>query len=458
MLTKWGWKNFHLKVRMKGGGGGGGAGVVDYPVHMKNWHSMALDHTGIDTLTSSMTDIINAAFGADPYTGETAYDPSADITAYELAITNFDTLLAGINEPFDWAALFVQAETSLGTPVAVANAADVGVIGDIAVGDAVVGNIAVGDIAVPDIVDTIDVDGISEAEIVADIDAFADQLDDEINIKVLPRFESGMLDINAVASSAYAIGRSTIEGFRNREVAKHASALRLAAEYKNADMELGNVKLHLNVRQINVNKSLEVEKTNINKDVEIEKINLSKDIDIERTNISKDIDIGKTNITKDVSLEQMSTEIKNINAQIGTANAKAIIAFHAMYLEGSSQMLKFLLSKYTWEEAYMRVVIEGKRIKIVAKKEEAGVNLEIDEAAATWDLEVFQHGANLLASIGGGTMIPGEKKGKSQASSAIGGALAGAAAGAMVGSVVPGIGTAVGAVVGGVLGAASSFL
>ena len=457
MLTKWGWKNFHLKVRMKGGGGGG-AGVVDYPVHMKNWHSMALDHTGVDTLTSSMTDIINAAFGADPYTGETAYDPSADITAYELAITNFDTLLAGINEPFDWAALFVQAETSLGTPVAVANAADVGVIGDIAVGDAVVGNIAVGDIAVPDIVDIIDVDGISEAEIVADIDAFADQLDDEINIKVLPRFESGMLDINAVASSAYAIGRSTIEGFRNREVAKHASALRLAAEYKNADMELGNVKLHLNVRQINVNKSLEVEKTNINKDVEIEKINLSKDIDIERINISKDIDIGKTNITKDVSLEQMSTEIKNINAQIGTANAKAIIAFHAMYLEGSSQMLKFLLSKYTWEEAYMRVVIEGKRIKIVAKKEEAGVNLEIDEAAATWDLEVFQHGANLLASIGGGTMIPGEKKGKSQASSAIGGALAGAAAGAMVGSVVPGIGTAVGAVVGGVLGAASSFL
>lgn len=439
MITKWGWKNFHLKVNMKGGGGGG-AGIVDYPVYMKTWHGQMLDHGGVDVPTSSITDLINVALGNDPYTGEIAYNPDADITAYEAAVTAFAALLAGINEPVDWAVLFAQAETSLGAPTPAAAMPDVGAIGDIAVGDAVVADIVVADIA-----DTIDVDGISEAEIVADIDALADQLDDEITTKVLPRFESGMLDINAVASSAYAIGKSTIEGFRNREVAKHASTLRLAAEYKNADIELENEKLHLAVRQINVNKTLEVEKTNITKDVEVEKSNISKDVSIEGSNLGKD-----------VSLEQMSTEIKKFNAQIAIDNAKAVIAFHSMYIEGSSQMLNFLLSKYAWEEAYMKVVIEGKRIKIVAKKEEADINLDIDESAATWDLNVVQHGANLLASIGGGTYIPNEKK-KNAMGSALGGALSGAVAGSLYGAsegskVSVGWGTLIGAVLGAAVG------
>ena len=407
MLTKWGWKNFHLKVKMKGGGGGG-AGIVDYPAYMKTWHGQMLDHGGLDVPTSSITDLINVALGNDPFTGEVAYDPSADITAYEAAVTDFAALLAGINEPVDWAVLFAQAETSLGAPTPAAAMPDVG---------------AIGDIVVADIADTADVDGISEAEIVADVDAFADQLDDEITTKVLPRFEAGMLDINAVASSAYAVGKSTIEGFRNREVAKHASALRLAAEYKNADMELENVKLHLDVRKVNVTKTLEVERANLDKDVDLEK---------------------------------MSTDIKKFNAQIAIDNAKAVIAFHSMYIEGSSQMLNFLLSKYAWEEAYMKVVIEGKRIKIVAKKEEADINLDIDESAATWDLNVVQHGANLLASIGGGTYIPNEKK-KNAMGSALGGALSGAVAGSLYGAsegskVSVGWGTLIGAVLGAAVG------
>ena len=410
MLTKWGWKNFHLKVKMKGGGGGGSAGIVGYPAYLEDWHCDLAKHCGASRIAISMTDVMNAALGNDPYTGEIAYNPDADITAYEAAVTAFAALLAGINEPIDWAVLFTQAETSIGSPTPVAAMPDVGVIGDIVVAD---------------IADTVDVDGISEAEIVADVDAFADQLDDEITTKVLPRFEAGMLNINAVASSAYAIGKSTIEGFRNREVAKHASTLRLAAEYKNADMELENVKLHLDVRRANVTKTLEVERANLDKDIDLEK---------------------------------MSTEIKKINASIAIDNAKAIIAFHSMYIEGSSQMLNFLLSKYAWEESYMKVVIEGKRIKIVAKKEEADMNLDIDESAATWDLNVFQHGANLLASIGGGVHMPNERK-KNAIGSALGGALSGAAAGAMYGATKGAVvGSGWGAVIGAVLGAAVGYL
>ena len=81
--------------------------------------------------------------------------------------------------------------------------------------------------------------------------------------------------------------------------------------------------------------------------------------------------------------------------------------------------------------------------------------MEIDVHEATWDLELFAYGGNLLAAIGGGVMNPKAKK-TSNTASMMGGALTGAVAGAYVGSVVPGIGTAIGAVGGAVLGAAAA--
>ena len=98
----------------------------------------------------------------------------------------------------------------------------------------------------------------------------------------------------------------------------------------------------------------------------------------------------------------------------------------------------------------MKAYIEGKRIKIVAEKEELDMNTKIDESDALWDLEVFQHGANMLAAIGGGTANPKGKE-PSQAQSVIGGALSGAAAGSMIS---PGWGTVIGAV----LGAAAAYM
>jgi hypothetical protein len=118
--------------------------------------------------------------------------------------------------------------------------------------------------------------------------------------------------------------------------------------------------------------------------------------------------------------------------------------------------LRLIALKLEYQKVLSQMTTEANRIKIVAKKEEAGVNLEIDESAATWDLEIFQHGANLLASIGGGTMIPNEKK-KSTFSSALGGAMMGAAAGGYMAAGTA-MGGPVGAVLGGVLGAASSLL
>lgn len=327
------------------GGGGGGSGVVEYPAYMQTFHEGVLGAGGMGVET--MTAALITAFGASPWAAAVAYDPAADITAYEAAITGFAAILAGMNDIVDWAALYTQAIAS---------------------------------IDITDITDTTDVTGITEAEIVADVDAFADNLDDEITTKVLPRFQAGMRDINAVVSSSFVVGEAVIESFRDREVAKHESGLRLSAAYKNADIDLENEKLHLDVKKMNA---------------------------------FKDIDLMKGRVI------------------------------------GSGQMLQSMLQRISFEDSYMKAVIEGKRIRIVASKEENDANLKIGESDALWDLEVFQYGANLLASIGGG--VAGTKgKEPSQMQSVIGGALSGAAAGTMIS---PGWGTAIGAI----LGAASAY-
>ena len=298
------WKNFELKIHKKGGGGGGGAGVVDYPEHMKNWHNHTLCHAGVDTVTSSMTDVMNAALGSDPYTGENAYNPDADLAVMLTSVGDLDTLVT-----------LLSSGTGL---------------------------------------DAIIADVLSDSRIDNAVDEYSLDLGDRLTSEVIPRFESGMRDINAVVSSAFAIGRGIIEVAQTRQVAKYSADLHMKAWGDDA--------------------------------------------------------------------------------------------------------LRLIALKLEYQKILSQMVVEANRIKIVAKKEEAGVNLEIDEGAATWDLEIFQHGANLLASIGGGTMVPGETKGKSQASSAIGGAMMGAAAGALVGAEIGAVGGPWGAAIGAVLGAASALL
>jgi hypothetical protein len=111
-----------------------------------------------------------------------------------------------------------------------------------------------------------------------------------------------------------------------------------------------------------------------------------------------------------------------------------------------------------YEKAVAQIMIEARRIKIVAQKEEVDKNLIIDEADAKWDMEVYQYGANVLASISGGTDSPSLTK-RNPTVSAIGGALSGAASGAMAGSMImPGYGTAIGAIAGAALGIGAAMM
>ena len=287
-----------------GGGGGGGAGVVDYPAYMKTFHGRILDADGVDAPTSSLVDAMNAAFANSPYAGEVAYDPDADLTAMTNSVDAFAVYVALL---------------SAGTPL---------------------------DTLVSDVLDHTVID--------ASVTEFSNDLADRLTAEVLPRFEAGMRDINAVNSSAFVIGRAVIETSQTRQVAKYSADLHLKA------------------------------------------------------------------MTDD--------------------------------------SLKLIALKLEYEKFLMHYTVETNRIKIVAKKEEGEANIELAEADASWDLEIFAHGGNLLAGIGGGVMTSNKKK-KNQTASAIGGALTGAAAGALYGASQGAVvGSGYGALIGAVLGAAVGLM
>lgn len=296
------------------GSSGGSAGAVSYPLYMSDYFSdltIGLGAGGGSTMTMDIVTAMNTAqTGGSPYVSVTAYDPDTEVAAMLSAISDFETLVA-----------LLSSGTGLDTVIS-------------------------------DILSTTRID----TEVDNAVTEFSADLADRLTVEVLPRFQAGMRDINAVVSSAFTIGQAVIETSQTRQVSKYSSELHLQ-------------------------------------------------------------------------------EAKSYNE-----NSLQIIALKLEYQ-------KFLSHQ----------TIEANRIKIVAKTEEAETNLEIDEADASWDLEVFQHGANMLAAIGGGTALSQKKK-KNKMASAIGGAMTGAAAGAMIGAEVGTVGGPWGAVIGAVVGAAAGLL
>jgi len=102
-----------------------------------------------------------------------------------------------------------------------------------------------------------------------------------------------------------------------------------------------------------------------------------------------------------------------------------------------------------WSKASTTLFMEAAKMKIIANKEEADVNREIDVADAKWDMEAFQIGGNLLASVAGAapSLVPKQN----MFTSVLGGVLSGVAAGASTGNPYLAIG-------GGILGGISGFL
>ena len=168
-----------------GGSGGGGAGQVSYPAHMTAVHTDWLG-TGVggDALTVNVSEAIEAAHSANPFTAAAALDPSSELTAMDTAVTTFTTAVDLLDNETDWTSALAAAQAQI---------------------DAVL---------------------IDDSYIDSDIDAFADSLEDDITDSILPFFKGGLRNVNAVMSSAFVIGESMIWDKKVKEVAKYSSGLR----------------------------------------------------------------------------------------------------------------------------------------------------------------------------------------------------------------------------------------
>jgi hypothetical protein len=303
---------------MASAGGGSTSGRIDFPDHMKTIHQDWLNQTGSDTIEASMVDKMNAALGGSPFTTMTQYDPATPLTAMDTAVGAFNTRVDALDPDGDW---------------------------EVAV-DAVK---AKADAAVFD-----------DAFVVADIAAFRATLETQLINTVLPRFQAGLRDVNAVMSSAFVIGEGIIEGMLTTDVAKYGTDLRL-------------------------------------------KLNLQR---------------------------------------------------NDFIVKGVESILRNLYAITELEKNVAHYTIEAQRMRIAALKDKKdGENTALAKDGR-WDLETFQYGANLLASIGGGTVVPQAPNGPSTGQSIIGGALSGAAVGANVGGGNGWI-TGGGALIGGLLGGLS---
>lgn len=176
-----------LATCWKGGSGGGGSsGVVDYPQYMKVQHENMMDGGDFTstsyvhfTASTCLMQKIEDAVTNSPYSGEVAFDPDADITAFLALVTTLEGKVASL-EATSYDDLVTTASGSLDATL-----------------------------------------------IDAAMTAHGDALDDRLNSDVLPRFQVGMRDINAVVSSSFVVGQAVIEAFNTREVADFGAKLRL---------------------------------------------------------------------------------------------------------------------------------------------------------------------------------------------------------------------------------------
>lgn len=409
-------------VALCGGGGSQPSGASDYPGYMKNFHQKLLEGNGVVGFNQSMKTLLNAAWMASPYDGESAYDPATtpkkangtDPDAFspiELMNTRYETteIAVGALDPKnDWASFvdkvitkytsfgdidFLDSlSTELGNITSVANS----IISSL--GTANIRNgakaIATG-LPTTDIITAIN-NLINGAPISSAVSAFENSKSTRF-LRSVSRFAGGMADINAVMSSSFIMGLALMESEFQNEIDAYEAQLRLQLYSSLTD---AYVKIYGSAAQ-------EMLST-----------------------------YGQTAMR--IALGYVQAQINRTMAKDGFLSQQTNLIAQ---LQGAKMNLMSDITK-------MRAEIE--KLKVIMLKERDDRNIDLDVRDALWDLEVTAFANNTLGAIAGASTIrtPGSL---STASSALSGALSGAAMGAAIGGGNP-IVIGAGALAGGLAG------
>ena len=186
-------------------GGGGSSGKVDFPAHMKVAHRDWLDDTGVDNMAFSVVDLMNIAMAGDsPYVNYTPKEPNEAFFAVGNTLISYNTPYEILKTFDDWG---IEA-----------------------------------------VFDTYFAD--DEAKITAAIIAHSDQLDDEVNVNILPKFKAGMVNINATMGSAFVIGEAVIWEGKMKQVALADAKIRLQRIQEGSDIALKRMGIWMDWKKI----------------------------------------------------------------------------------------------------------------------------------------------------------------------------------------------------------------
>jgi len=524
------------------GGGGGSSGQVSYPDYLQTFHRNVLNHDGGTLITRSYADAHNTTVGLNPFDDALAYDPADQVTEVEsifsvanTAINEFSNITT-FNAAFNAAIVLLTLDVSplesatadtvtLDSVIATSVTPDTATA-DSAVADTTTLSVAVADTAAvaniyvpstitatPIVPDSMDID---ETALADDVAAYAAILKDNLDNVVLPQYKAGMLNINAITTSAFVIGEALLYAMYDRDVARYAAEQRtkylLAQDQINAQFLLATSgqNAQLQVAELNANAEFIRQANTLNAAENLAVRDETKTYKVAASDQNARFKLANTSETVQLKMaaseqntrfklaaSNQTTQFKlsagDHNTQLTIAasehNARFKLSFQdntvKLKLAASDQNMRFKLQKNEidgnfkinrWKNAIVaagemsrlattklelqRGLVDGavksSAFIVLARKEESDENLKILEHASTWEIDLFQKAANLMASISGGT-APSAKR-PSQAVSALSGALSGAATGAAVGSAFPGYGTAIGAVAGAVLGGVGGYL
>jgi len=382
-------------------GGGSSSGAVSYPEYMQTQHGswLALVNACIGT----------AVTGSNPYSAAVAYDPDCALAATNYILSLFyDQVVAMTPEP-DWNSYFdIAAAKYTPATVAVISSWDYLIPDEYTVASTITEY-------------TFDASILSAAALSALVSAFQADLEARRDL-MKTAYKVGALNVNSVMNSAFVLADALLTAEVARDVAKFSADLYFQNEQKKIEYE-----------QI---KSQGKNQHNSNV------INLEQ---VTATSHNAFNAVGATLQTAAESAYANYNDSVLKKEAIRISNLQVEREFNAKVADGIMAKDIAHLGLY---QALGQLTTEANRIKIVAKGEENERNIKFDTLDATWDLEMYQYGGNMLAAISGATSGTIGKE-PSTASSVLGGAASGAAAGT---AIMPGWGTAIGAVVGGLAG------
>ena len=321
--------------------GGSTSGTVDFPQYMKDQH--------LSWLQQIANDIGELRSRPSPYHYIGAYIPDNDIAAFLADFENYKTAVNAMTPITTYQSDFNIAKSLIDpSPYDDTWTFTRGSGLDVTTTDGCI----------------IDQEVINEAVI-----AHGNNLRDNMEMNILPRYQTGLRDMNAVISSSYLLGQAILESANAREVAAFGAQLEVRAF-----------------------------------DQRNEFIKQRNDINLERSKLNLAYDTLK--ITNHYQRDQIAANM-------------------------TKDIIQYTVQKLSFQEAVARNSLENRRITVIMKTEQLAANLDYDEKDYKWKVEAFQYGSNVMSSISGSAVST--QKPSNKMTSVLGGAVSGAAAGAMIG-------------------------